>query len=137
MEVVWMTNINDIDIGALIDRHDDSGSIGEIPGRPGWRLHLPDDPSKTLEPDGDVYWTREESGFVLIIRQMILWDGDYMAVLALGVHAADGGGDRRVPEDQGWFTEDLEEAQDALIKAVTTDDWSVLDKYKTASLFNG
>lgn len=132
-----MTNINDIDIGALIDQYDTTGTINEVPGRSGWRLHLPDDPAKTLEPDGDVYWTREESGLVLILRQMILWDGDYMAVLALGVHVADGGGDRRVPEDQGWFTEDLEEAQDALIKAVTTDDWSVLDKYKTVSLFNG
>lgn len=139
-----MTNINDINMGELLDKTRDALKDGiAVPGLPGWELHVPDDVEVDLNPNGSIYWHKEVNGYDLRLTQVLIWDGDYSEVLLLTVskpvtrESADSFDNVAVSEtifrpvtDHACYADDLEAAQADMIKAAETEDWAILDKYK-------
>lgn len=139
-----MTNINDINMGELIDKTRDALKDGiAVPGLPGWELHVPDDVEVDLNPNESIYWHKEVNGYDLRLTQVLIWDGDYSEVLLLTVSELapkvpiSPSDDTVVSEtvlspvtDHACYADDLETAQADMIKAAETEDWAILDKYK-------
>ena len=139
-----MTNINDINMGELLDKTRDTPKDGiSVPGLPGWELHVPDDIEVDLNPNESIYWRKEVNGYDLRLTQVLIWDGDYSEVLLLTVSKLapkvpiDPSDDTVVSEtvlspvtDHACYADDLEAAQSDMIKAAETEDWAILDKYK-------
>ena len=57
-----MTNINDINMGELIDKTRDTPKDGiSVPGLPGWELHVPDDVEVDLNPNESITGGRKST----------------------------------------------------------------------------
>lgn len=139
-----MTNINDINMGELIDKTRDTPKDGiSVPGLPGWELHVPDDIEVDLNPNESIYWRKEVNGYDLRLTQVLIWDGDYSEVLLLTVSKLApkvpiGPSDDTVVSetvlspvtDHACYADDLGAAQSDMIKAAETEDWTILNKYK-------
>lgn len=139
-----MTNINDINMGELLDKTRDALKDGiAVPGLPGWELHVPDDVEVDLNPNESIYWRKEVNGYDLRLTQVLIWDGDYSEVLLLTVSKLapkvpiDPSDDTVVSEtvlspvtDHACYADDLEAAQSDMIKVAETEDWTILNKYK-------
>lgn len=137
-----MANINDINIGELLDKtHETPKDEIAVPGLPGWELHVPNDIEGNLNPNGSIYWRKEVNGYDLRLTQVLIWDGDYSEVLLLTVSKSITKDPTESPNDaaetvfnpvtdRACFANDLETAQADMIKAAETEDWTILDKYK-------